>query len=255
MPVDAARFDIADRWRFDVVERGKQWGICSRTLASMPSAIRQTLAWRLMTAAQLDTTHDQHPTTGFAAKVVLLMAGLVAVLHCVAASLAEGYWFDEVYMLAIGRHHLDWGSADQPPLTPALAAIMDTIAPGSVLALRAPVVLATAGAVVLAGLIAHELGCDRRAQGFTALAQATGVWVTLGGHWLTPYMLEPAQWLLMMWLLVRWIRVRDDRLLLVLGVVAGIAALTKFQVLLLCAVLVVAVAAVGPRELLRRPLL
>ena len=33
-------------------------------------------------------------------------------------------------MLAIGRNHLDWGSADQPPVNPLLAALMDTIAPG-----------------------------------------------------------------------------------------------------------------------------
>ncbi|BBY83542.1 glycosyl transferase family 39 [Mycolicibacterium pulveris] len=203
-----------------------------------------------MTAAE-----DQHTVSPFATMIVLPIAGLVAVLHCVAATSAEGYWFDEVYMLAIGRHHLDWGSADQPPITPALAALMDAIAPGSVLALRVPVMLATAAAVVVAALIARELGGDRRAQGVTAFAQATGVWVALGGHWLTPYMLEPVQWLLMVWLLVRWIRVRDDRLLLVFGVVAGVAALTKFQVLLLCAVLIAAVAAVGPRELLRRRLL
>jgi hypothetical protein len=60
---------------------------------------------------------------------------------------------------------------------------------------------------------------------------------------LTPYTLEPVQWLLLIWLLVRWVRLRDDRLLLALGVVAGVAALTKFQVLLLCLALVVAVLA------------
>jgi hypothetical protein len=31
---------------------------------------------------------------------------------------------------------------------------------------------------------------------------------------LTPYSLEPSQWLLLVWLLVRWVRLRDDRLLL-----------------------------------------
>jgi hypothetical protein len=81
------------------------------------------------------------------------------------------------------------------------------------------------------------------------------VWTTLFGHWLTPYTLEPVQWLVVIWLLVRWMRLRDDRLLLAVGAVIGVAALTKFQALLLCAVLVVAVAAVGPRDLLRRPLL
>jgi hypothetical protein len=186
---------------------------------------------------------------------VLSIAAAVAVAQLVAAAVGGGYWFDEVYMLAIGRHHLDWGSADQPPIVPALAALMDRVAPGSIIALRLPAVVATAAAVVVAALIARELGGDRRAQALTAGAQATALWITLACHWLTPYTVEPVQWLVLVWLLVRWIRVRDDRLLPVLGLVVGVAAETKFQVLLLCAVLAVAVLALGPRELLGRPML
>src|SRR5437588_257357 len=111
---------------------------------------------------------------------------------------------------------------------PALAALMDAIAPESQVVLRLPAVLATAAAVVIAGLIARELGGDARAQGLTAAAQGTGAWVSLAGHWLTPYALEPVQWLVLLWVLIRWIRLRDDRLLLVIGAVAGVAALTKF---------------------------
>lgn len=190
----------------------------------------------------------------FASWAVLPIAAVVAVAH-LATSFSRGYWFDEAYMLAIGRNHLDWGSADQPPLTPLVAALMDGIAPGSIVALRLPAVLSTAAAVVVAALIARELGGDRRAQTLTAGAQATALWVSLAGHWLTPYTLEPLQWLVLVWLLVRWLRLRDDRLLLVLGAVAGIAAQTKFQVLLLCAVLLLGVLVFGPRELLRRPML
>lgn len=190
----------------------------------------------------------------FASRSVLLLAAVVAIVHFVAV-LGDGYYFDEAYMLSLGRNHLDWGFADQPPVAPLLAALMDVIAPGSIPVLRLPAVLATAGAVVVAALIARELGGDRRAQLMTAGAQATALWVTMAGHWLTPYTLEPAQWLLILWLLVRWIRLRNDRLLVILGVVAGIAAETKFQVLLLCAVLLLSVLIMGPRELLRRPLL
>ena len=185
---------------------------------------------------------------------VSAVAAVVAVAQLVAAA-RGGYWFDEVYMLAIGRHHLDWGSADQPPVVPLLAALTDRVAPGSIVALRVPAIVATAAAVVVAALIARELGGDRRAQVLTAGAQATALWAAFAGHWLTPYTVEPVQWLVLVWLLVRWIRVRDDRLLLALGVVVGVAAETKFQVLLLCAVLTVAVLAFGPRELLGRPML
>ena len=33
---------------------------------------------------------------------------MTAVLHCIASAFGGGYWFDEVYMLTIGRYHLDW---------------------------------------------------------------------------------------------------------------------------------------------------
>lgn len=200
-------------------------------------------------------TTDQPDVAPFAARVVLPIAATVAVVNLVLAAVDDAYWFDEVYMLAIGRNHLDWGSADQPPMAPALAAAMDWLAPDSVLVLRLPAVVATTGAVILVALIARELGGDRWAQGWAALAQATVMWGSLVGHFLTPYTLEPASWLLVLWLLVRWVRVRDDRLLPILGVAAGIAAQTKFQIVLLCAVLLLCIALAGPRALLRRPLL
>ncbi|MEJ2867950.1 glycosyltransferase family 39 protein [Actinomycetospora sp. OC33-EN08] len=188
------------------------------------------------------------------ARSVGAVAGVVGLVHLVL-SFADGRWFDEMLMLAIGRHHLDWGSADQPPVAPLLAAAADSLAPDQQWLMRLPAVLATAGAVLLAGLIARELGGDGRAQTLTALAQATGIWAAFYGHWLTSYALEPVEWLALAWLVVRWVRVRDDRLLVALGLVTGVAAQTKFQVLLLGAVLVVAVAVCGPRALLRRPAL
>jgi hypothetical protein len=60
--------------------------------------------------------------------------------------------------------------------------------------------------------------------------------------------------MLLLWLVIRWRRVPDYRLLIALGLVIGIAAMTKFQAILLCLVLLVAVANLGPRDLLRRPL-
>ncbi|MEJ2890442.1 glycosyltransferase family 39 protein [Actinomycetospora aeridis] len=181
-----------------------------------------------------------------------IVAALVAAAH-LAVAWMPGWFFDEALMLAIGRDHLDWGSADQPPVAPLLAGLMDLLAPGNVLVLRLPAIAATAATVLLAALIARELGGDRRAQTLTAIAQGTGTWLAIGGHWTTPYTLEPVTWLALGWLLVRWWRVRDDRLLVVLGVVVGVGAQTKFQILLLAAVLLLSVLVLGPRAMLRRP--
>lgn len=201
---------------------------------------------------------DTRRTAGvhrYATGRVLAITLLLLAAHLVASLLGDGYWFDEAYMLAIGRHHLDWGSADQPPMAPLLAAVMDRLVPDSILALRIPAILSTAASVPVVALIARELGADRPAQTMTAVAQGGCLWIALTGHWLTPYALEPLQWLALVWLLVRWLRTRNDRLLVGLGLVAGIAAETKFQVFLLCAVLLLGVAVSGPRRLLRRPAL
>lgn len=189
-----------------------------------------------------------------AVRPVAAVAAVVAVTHLVLAAVPRR-WFDEDLMLAIGRHHLAWGAVDQPPLTPLLARLADTVAPGSPVVLAVPAVVATAGAVLVTALMARELGGDRRAQTLAALGQGTGVAAAQFGHWLTPYTLEPALWAVLFWLLLRWIRVRDDRLLLVLGAVAGVTAQTRFQVLALGVVLVGAVALTGPRTVLARPLL
>ncbi|ANY08404.1 glycosyltransferase family 39 protein [Pseudonocardia sp. HH130630-07] len=203
------------------------------------------------------TVPDREAPAGSVPQLARVAVGVVAVVagagHLVLAVLGRGLYFDEALMLAIGRHHLDWGSADQPPMAPLIALLADTVAPGVNGVLRLVPTLGLAASVVVAALIARELGGDRRAQVLAALAQATGWWTTLVGHLLTPYSLEPLQWLLIVWLLVRWIRVREDRLLLVLGPVLGLAALTKFQVMLFAAVLVLAVLVAGPRDLLRRP--
>ncbi|WP_460957740.1 ArnT family glycosyltransferase [Parasphingorhabdus pacifica] len=200
-----------------------------------------------------ESTGTQEPRP-FARWPVFSVAGLFAVVHGIFGGIGD-YWFDEVYMLAAGKYHLAWGYVDQPPLVPALAAAMDWLAPGSLPMLRLPAILASTAAVVLCALIARELGGDRRAQVLTAAAFATGAWMNLVGHFLTPYTMEPLLWLVLTWTLVRWIRTRDDRLLLGTGAVVGVTLETKFQVGILCVVLLGAVLIAGPRAVLRRPLL
>ncbi|MEB3365833.1 glycosyltransferase family 39 protein [Saccharopolyspora mangrovi] len=203
------------------------------------------------------TTTSARPQHDLATWPVLAIAGALTAVHAIAGAFGD-YWVDEVYMLAAGRFHLDWGYVDQPPLAPLIAAAMDLIAPDSMFALRLPAALATGGAVVLIALLARELGADRRAQTIAAFAGATGLWTNLIGHWVAPYTFEPLLWTALLLPLVRWLRqhaqgAADDRLLLVFGVLLGINLQLKFQVVLLCAALLVSALAVGPRAVLTRP--
>lgn len=201
---------------------------------------------------------EARPRPPFARGPVLTLAAAVAVVLGVCAHW-YGYFGDELYFVAAG-HHPSWGYADQPPVLPLLAAGLDDVAPGSTVVLRLPAVLATALTVVLAALMARELGGRSRAQLTAAGAVAISEYLVASGRLLATSTLDPFWWALITWLVVRWVRSDrddrpDDRLLLVAGVVLAVALDTKFLVLGLVAGVAVGVLAVGPRRLLTRPLL
>jgi 4-amino-4-deoxy-L-arabinose transferase-like glycosyltransferase len=184
---------------------------------------------------------------------VLAVAGAVALL-LTAVSGRYGYFGDELYFIAAGRE-LDWGYADQPPLVPLLALLMDSVAPGSVAVLRIPATLAIAAGVVLTALLARELGGGRRAQLLAAGAFALAP-VFLGtGHLLATSTFDPVLWAAVTWLVVRWLRTRADRLLLAAGLVTAVALQVKFLIAAFWVVALLAALVLGPRELLRRPAL
>ncbi|WP_290057740.1 ArnT family glycosyltransferase [Amycolatopsis solani] len=182
--------------------------------------------------------------------VLLLAAGTATALLLVAGR--YGYFGDELYFLAAAKH-LAWGYADQPPLVPALAWVMNTLAPGSLVVFRLPAILATAAGVVVTALIARELGGRRKAQARAAAAYAICGQFVGSGHYLATSTLDPLLWTLVLWLLVRWVRTRDDTLLVWLGVVTAVALNGKLLIGAFWLVAGLAVLVFGPRELLRRP--
>ena len=185
---------------------------------------------------------------------VFAIAGAVGIL-LLALSWRFGYFGDELYFLAAGRYHLSWGYADQPWLLPLLARGIDEIFPGSVVALRVLAMLLTVLGVVLTALIAREFGGARRAQVLAAGAYAICPQLLGSGHLLVTSTVDPFCWTLVTWLLVRWVRVRQDRLVLLAGIVTAIDLQVKFLIAFCWLALVVAVLFTGPRRLLGRPAL
>src|SRR5437879_6425429 len=91
---------------------------------------------------------------------------------------------------------------------------------------------AVAGAlvVVLAALIARELGGGRRAQLLTALAVVISP-MFLGGNFIFETVsFDQLVWALLLWLVARVLAGRDPRLWLLAGVVLGIGLETKYTV-------------------------
>jgi hypothetical protein len=196
-------------------------------------------------------TSQRGAVAEFARLPVLLMAGGVALALLLTAG-RYGYFGDELYFLAAGKH-LAWGYADQPPVLPMLARLMDSLAPGSLVVFRIPAALATAAGVVFAGLMAREMGGGRKAQLLTAGAYAICGQLVGSAHYLATSTIDPFLWTVLLWLIVRWIRTRDDNLLLWAGVVTAVTLNVKFLIGGFWVIAAVCLLAFGPRELLRRP--
>jgi hypothetical protein len=176
-----------------------------------------------------------------------LAAGTVVLLLAVAGR--YGYHRDELYFLRAGREPA-LGYADQPPLTPLLARAMDTLAPGSLVALRLPSALAAAAVVLLTGLITREFGGRRAAQLLAAACAAVSAIVLALGHLLSTSTFDLLAWTALSWLVVRALR-DGGRVWLAVGAVAGVALENKTLPAFLLAALLVGVLAVGPRSTLR----
>ncbi|MQY29813.1 glycosyltransferase family 39 protein [Nocardia aurantia] len=187
---------------------------------------------------------------GFAWGPVALIAGVTTVV-LLTRSARYDYFGDELYFLAAGRH-LGAGYADQGPLVPLLARSAAALAPGSLVALRLPSIIAAVAGVVLAAATAREFGGGRRAQWLAAAAYATGPYLITQAASLSTFALDSTAGAAVIWLLVRWTRVRRDHLLLVAGAVIAIDVQVKLLILVLGAGLAAAALLTGPRDLLRR---
>ncbi|HEY7486185.1 MAG TPA: glycosyltransferase family 39 protein [Streptosporangiaceae bacterium] len=183
---------------------------------------------------------------GFAT-VPVLVAALLLAAPLIAFSGRYGYHRDELYFLACGRH-LAWGYPDQPPLVPLIARLMSDIAPASLVVLRLPSAVASAGLVMLTGLIARELGAQRLAQVLAAICVAVAPLALGAGHLLSTTTLDLPAWALASWLILRILRTGDDRLWLVVGFVTGVGLLASDLIAFLLFAVVVGLAVAGPRR-------
>jgi 4-amino-4-deoxy-L-arabinose transferase-like glycosyltransferase len=196
---------------------------------------------------------ERTPVAAPAVRPVAVIAGLLGIL-LLATSGRYGYFGDELYFVAAG-HHLDFSYVDQPPLVPFLALLADTIAPGSLVVLRLPAILVTVAGVVVAAMIARELGGTRRAQVIAAGGYAVAPFLAAGGHLLATSTVDPFLWTVITWLIVRWVRVREGRLLLWAGLVTAVSLQVKYLIVFFWIVAGVAILLTGPRDLLRSKML
>ncbi|MDE3064011.1 MAG: hypothetical protein KGJ51_13275, partial [Acidobacteriota bacterium] len=114
-----------------------------------------------MSTPQPVLDHPPRPAR-FEALAVCGVAVAVALLH-IATNGRYGFHRDELQFLSDARH-LDWGFVSYPPFTPFVEHIGMALFGLSMIGLRMFSVLAQALVIVIAGLMARDLGGGRLAQ-------------------------------------------------------------------------------------------
>ena len=163
-----------------------------------------------------------------------------------------GYFRDEFYYLACGRH-LDWGYVDFPPFIGLLGAFLLKVLGDSLVAIRIFPALAGAGMVFVTGLIAREFGGKRFAQCMAALCALIAPVLLGTQHFFGVNAFEQFFWVLAVYIFVRILRTEVARLWLLFGVVAGVGLMTKLTFLFFGVSILIALVLTPNRKALATP--
>lgn len=179
---------------------------------------------------------------------LLALAALRLALHTFTNG-QYGFHRDELAFLADARR-LDWCFPAYPALTPLIARLGLTLFGGSPAGVRLFASLAQCGVMLLAGMMARELGGGRRAQSLAAVAVSVSPVGLMAGH-LFQYVSFDLFWcVLLSWVVLRMLSSGDSRWLAAAGVVVGLGLNTRYTMAWMTAGLLAGLLATPARRLL-----
>jgi hypothetical protein len=148
-----------------------------------------------------------------------------------------GFHQDELVVLD-NAMNLDWGFIEYPPLTPFLARIELELFGLSLVGARTFAALAFGIALVLSGLMARELGGNRRTQVIAAVAASIAPFALVQGA-LVQYVTFDFLWcVLLAYLVIRLLKSENPRWWIPIGIVIGLGMMTKYTMAMFVAGLV-----------------
>jgi hypothetical protein len=167
---------------------------------------------------------------------VMGIAASIAVVHLLTNG-RYGFHRDELQVLSDARH-LDWGFVPYPPLTPVVERISMSMFGLSLVGLRLASVIAQAILIVVAGLMARELGGGRLAQVAAALAVALSPLPMFEGTEFQYTTFDNLWWVLIAYFVIRLLKTEDPRWWLGIGAAIGLGFQTKYTMgFFLCGVM------------------
>ena len=160
--------------------------------------------------------------------ILCYLALLTIAIHFLSNG-GYGYFRDELYGMACGRH-LAWGYVDHPPGLAVMAWVTHHLLGDSLFALRFFPAICGGLIVLLTGLAARELGGGRYAQALAAVAVMVAP-VYLGiDNYFSMNCFDQVFWALLGYIVIRILKGGDPRLWLVFGLLAGFGLLNKYSV-------------------------
>ena len=195
---------------------------------------------------------EQQPESGKRwtdAAILLGIAAAVTLLHLLTNN-RYGFHRDELQFLSDARH-LDWGFVSYPPFTPFVEHISLGLFGLSMVGLRLFAVLGQAVVIVVAGLMAKELGGARLAQVTAALAVAFSPLPLFGGTEFQYTSFDLLWWVLIAYFCIRLLKSENPRWCLAIGALVGMALLTKYSIVFYIAGILAGVVLTPARRFLR----
>jgi hypothetical protein len=181
-----------------------------------------------------------------AIRPVLVVVAAKCALHLAVAG-RYGWQRDELYYAVAGRH-LQGGYVEFPPVTAWLSALARVLFGWSLVGFRAFAILAGAATIVVAALVARELGGGRRAQTLAAVAVGFSPILVATNGLFQPVSFDQLATMTVLWLSLRLALGRGSWPLL--GLAVGVGLETKYT-LAVVVVLLLAGFCVWRRDLLR----
>ncbi|MGO9340211.1 MAG: glycosyltransferase family 39 protein [Terracidiphilus sp.] len=181
--------------------------------------------------------------------ILLVIAAAVTLLHLLTNG-RYGFHRDEFQFLSDARH-LDWGFVAYPPFTPVIERISLGLFGLNLVGLRLFSVLAQAAVIVVAGLMARELGGRRLAQGTAAFAVALSPIPIFEGTEFQYTSFDFLWWVLIAYFTIRLLRTENPRWWLAIGAAVGIGLLTKYAIVFYIAGILAGVVLSSARRFLK----
>lgn len=163
--------------------------------------------------------------------LIIICAAAKFAVHMLTAQ-NYGYFCDELYTIAMSKH-LAFGYVDLPPLAPALCALSRLMFGESLLGVHIFPALAGSAMLVFVCLITKELGGKRFSIGISALGFIIApVWLSMDSFFAYDS-IDQLVLTIFLYMLVKLIKTGNKKLWLPIGLIAGIAFMTKATIVFL----------------------